>query len=124
MPTVYASTLKSARMQAVISAIDAQASAGSLEIGTSGMMSVLIAFVLSKPSFTLSGTVITMAGMPKSGTASGTGSAGSAQIKDGAGNIIVSGLTVDLAGADIILNATEITSGDLVALSSATISHG
>jgi hypothetical protein len=124
MSLVYASTLKSTRMQAVISAIDAQSAAGTIEIGTDAMAAVLIVIPLSKPSFTMSGSIITMAGAPKSATASATGVASVAQIKDGGGNVVVSGLSVNLSNSDIVINATGISSGDQVTMNSATITHG
>ena len=123
MSVSYAAALKSTRMNAVIAAIDAQSLPGSIEIGTAAMAAVLVAITLSKPSFTQAGGVITMAGAPKSGTASGTGTAAAARIKDGSGNIIVFGLTVGVSGSDINLTSTAISSGQTVTLSSATITH-
>lgn len=109
-------------MQAVIAAIDENALPGFLEIGTSGMTVTLAVITLSKPSFTESGGVITMVA-PKSGFASHTGTAASADIKDGGGNIIVSGLTVGTIGSDINLNSTALTSGQTVTITSGTITH-
>ena len=110
-------------MQAVITAIDANAAPGFIEIGTAGMAAVLCSITLSKPSFTETGGVITMAGAPKSGVAGASGTAANARIKDGGGNIIVSGLTVGTSGSDINLNSVSITSGQTITLSSATITH-
>lgn len=124
MPPVYDSVTRSARMQAVVYGIDAQASVGSLEIGTVGMTAVLVAFPLSRPSFFVSGDVMTMAGAPKIVKAIGTGAAGAARIKDGIGNIVVSGLTVGTSGCDINLSKTAIAVHAQVTLSSATITHG
>jgi hypothetical protein len=124
LPVTYNSTLKSARMAAVITAIDANASPGTIEIGTAGMAAVLATITLSKPSFTESGGVITMAGAPKSGIAAGTGTAAAARIKEGGGTSVVTGLTVGTSGCDINLNGVSIVSGQTVTLSSGTISHG
>ena len=110
-------------MQAVITAIDAQPSAGTIEVGTSLMASVLAVIPLVKPSFTESGGVITMASVPRSGTATAAGTAANARIKDGSGNIIVSNLTVGTGGTDIILNNATIAVGQTVTLTSGTISH-
>jgi hypothetical protein len=123
MAVNYSATLKSTRMQAVINAIDANASPATLEIGTAGMGSVLVVITLAKPSFTESGGVITMAGVPKSGTASATNTAAAARIKDGGGTIVVQGLTVGTSGSDINLNSTAITNGQTVTLTSGTITH-
>jgi len=124
MSVSYLGSLKSTRMQAVITAIDTNASPGFIEIGTAGMAAVLATITFSKPSFAESGGVITMQGAPKSATASGTGTAASARIKDGGTtNIVVSGLTVGTSGSDINLNSTAITSGQTVTLNSSTITH-
>src|SRR5262245_55583434 len=101
MSVNYSGTLKSARMNAVITALDDGAGPATIEIGTAGMAAVLAIITLAKPSFTESGGVITMAGAPKSGTATGTGTAAAARIKDSSGNIEVSGLTVGTSGSDI-----------------------
>jgi len=123
MTVSYAGSLKSTRMQADIAAIDGNASPGVIEIGTAGMAATLVTITLSKPSFTESTGVITMAGAPKSGTASATGTAAAARIKDGGGNVIVSGLTVGVSGSDINLGSVAISSGQQVTLSSGSITH-
>ena len=110
-------------MQAVITAVDANAAPATLEIGTASMGAVLGIITLAKPSFTESGGVLTMAGAPKSGTASSTGTAAAARIKDGGGNVIVSGLTVGVSGSDINLGSVSVASGQQVTLSSGSITH-
>lgn len=127
MAVIYNAALKSARMDEVIDAIDANASPGTLEIGTGpapAIGSVLVAINLVKPSFTESGGVITMASVPRSGDATGTGTAAAAQIKDGGGAVVVSGLTVGTSGAEVNLNSVAISSGQTVTLNSGTITHG
>jgi hypothetical protein len=123
MTVSYANALKDTRMTAVLNAIDVNASPATIEIGTAAMAAVLVSITLSKPSFSEASQAITMLGVPKSGTASGTGTAAAARIKDGGGNVIVSGLTVGTAGSDINLNSTSITSGQTVTISSGTITH-
>jgi len=124
MTASYIMRLTDTRMNAVTTAIDANAAAGFIEIGTAAMATVLVAITLSKPSFTESAGVLTMAGAPKSGTASATGTAAAARIKDGgAVNVIISGLTVGTSGTDIVLNSTAISSGETVTLNSLTITH-
>ena len=124
MTVIYAAALKSSRMQSVITAIDVAVPPATLEIGTAAMTAVLCIITLGDPSFTESGGVITMTGVPKSGTATATGTAAAARIKDGGGNIIVSGLTVGITGSDINLNATAISNGQTVTLNSGAITHG
>jgi hypothetical protein len=111
-------------MQAVITALDANASPAFIEICTAAFAAVLVTITLSKPSFTESGGVITMSGVPKSGVASGTGTAAVARMKDGgATNVVINNLTVGTSGSDINLNSVSITSGQTVTLTSGTITH-
>jgi hypothetical protein len=119
----YAASLKSARMQEVIAALDANAAPATLEIGTAAMAAVLVVITLSDPSFTESGGTITMSGVPKNGVASAGGTAAAARLKDGGGTVIISGLTVGTSGSDINLNNTTISSGQTVTISSGTITH-
>ena len=123
MAVNYVASLKSTRMAAVITAIDAHASPATIEIGTASMASVLVTITLSDPSFTESGGVITMAGVPKSGVAANAGTAAAARIKEGGGTSIVTGLTVGTSGSDINLNSTTIAVGQTVTITSGTITH-
>ena len=106
-------------MNTTLTAIDANASPATLEIGTAGMAAVLVIVTLGDPSFSVGGTpaTLTMTGVPKSGTASAGGTAASARIKDGGGTAIVNGLTVGTSGADINLNSTTISNGQTVTIS-------
>jgi len=125
MAVNYSNTVKDNRMTQVLNAIDAAAGNGSMDIGTSAMATVLVNIAFSKPSFTEASQTLTLAGVPKSGTASQTGTAAAARIKDGAGSPanIITGLTVGTSGSDINLNSTSITSGQTVTLTSGTITH-
>ena len=115
---------KSAREVAGLANIDSQTAPAFMELGTSGMATVLAVLTLQKPSFTENGAgVLTLAGVPISATANSSGTAAAARIKDGAGTIRVSGLTVGTGSSDINLNSTAITSGQTVTLSSFTITH-
>jgi hypothetical protein len=119
----YSASLKSARMQQVINAVDANAAPATLEIGTAAMAAVLVTIALSDPSFTESGGTITMAGVPKSGVASAGGTAAAARLKDGGGTIVISGLTVGTAGSDINLNNVTVSAGQTITISSGVITH-
>lgn len=135
MSVVYSSTLKNNRMQLVADLVAGKvaasstgtATAGTLVIGTSalsGATGLLVTFTLGTTPGTVSAGVLTISGTPLTVTASGTGTAAKAELRDNAGNVIVSGLTVGTSSADIIINATAISSGQSVTLSSGTITHG
>jgi hypothetical protein len=124
MAVTYINSLRSTRMQLVIGALDANIAPAVLEIGTGSMALVLASIVLSKASFSEAGGTITMIGTPKTATAAASGAAAAARLKDGGGNIVISGLTVSTSGADVVLNATAISVGQSVTINSATIQHG
>jgi hypothetical protein len=106
--------------------VDAGASFGTIVIGTSslsGATGVLATITLPKPSFSIASGVATLLGVPLSNNASASGTAAKAEIRDSAGNVIVSGLTVGTSGTDIVLNTTTITSGVPVSITSGTVTH-
>jgi hypothetical protein len=120
----YAAALKDTRMNDVINAIDANANPGLMEICTAAFAQVLVTITFSKPSFSESGGIITMQGAPKSAMAANGGTAAVARIKDGGGtNVVINNLSVGVSGADINLNTTTINTGQLLTLSSGTITH-
>jgi len=123
MSVSYIGTLKDARMVQVVNACDSNINPATLEIGTAGMGVVLVVITLAKPSWTEGGGVITLAGVPKSGVASNTGTAAAARFKDGGGGIEIQGLTVGTSGTDITLNNTAISSGQTITINSGTITH-
>jgi hypothetical protein len=135
MAVTYSSTLKTNRMQLVADLIAGKtaaastgtATAGSLVIGTSslsGATGVLATIALPTTPATVSGAVLTLAGTPLSATASATGTAAKAEIRDNSGNVIVGGLTVGTSASDIIIGSTSISSGQTVTVTSGTITHG
>jgi hypothetical protein len=124
MAVTYSNALKDTRMTSVITAIDAGTGVGTLEICTAAYAVVLCIITLSKPSFTEAAQAITLAGVPKSGTAGGAGTAAAARIKDSNANVIVNNLTVGTTGSDINLNSTAISNGQTVTITAGTITHG
>lgn len=122
MAVTYTTAVKNARLDAVVTAIG---STGVLEIGTTGMGTVLATIALGNPAGTTSGGVLTFSGFPRSDTsADDTGTAAAARIRTASGGTdIVTGLTVGTSGSDINLDSTSITSGQTVTLNSATITH-
>ena len=124
MAVIYSTTVKNNRMTQVLNAIDGGSAGGTLEIGTTGMASVLAIIALADPSGSVATGVLTFT-MPQSDTnADATGTAAEARIKDSSGTVILSGLTVGTSGANINLSSVGITAGDTVTLSSAAITHG
>lgn len=134
MAVTYSSTLKTNRMQLVADLIASKtaaastgsATAGTLVIGTSalsGSTGVLATFTLNATPGTVSGSVFTLSGVPLSATASATGTAAKAEIRNNAGTVIVTDLSVGTASSDVIINSTSISSGQTVTLTSGTITH-
>lgn len=122
MAVTYTTAVKNARLDAVVTAIG---SAGVLEIGTTGMGTVLATIALGNPAGTTSGGVLTFSGFPRSDTsADATGTAAAARIRTASGGTdIITGLTVGTSGSDINLDSTSITAGQTVTITSATITH-
>lgn len=122
MSVAYTTPVKNARLEAVVSQIG---SAGVLEIGTTGMGSVLATIALGNPAGTATGAVLTFSGFPRSDvSADATGTAAAARIRTATGGTdIVTGLTVGTSGSDINLDNTSISAGQTVTINSATITH-
>ena len=124
MTVTYSSTLKTTRMQAVINAIDA-GSAGTMELCTAAYAVVLAIIQLPKPSFSISGSTITLLGVPLTeANANNTGTAAAARFKDSSGNVIITGLTVGVGTGDVQMLQTGITAGQPVTITRGQITHG
>lgn len=122
MAVTYTTAVKNARLDAVVTAIG---TTGVLEIGTTGMGTVLATIALGNPAGTTSGGILTFSGFPRSDTsADATGTAAAARIRTASGGTdIVTGLTVGTSGSDINLDSTSITAGQTVTINSASITH-
>ena len=128
MAVNYDQATQNARLDATLLRIDNNAAAATLEICTAAYAAVLVSITLNDPSFTRSGTtpntILGMNGLPKSGTATGTGTAAAARIKEGGGAVtIINNLTVGLSSADIVLSSLSITIGQTVSISAGQIVH-
>ena len=121
MSVTYTTAVKNARLSAVVTQIG---TAGVLEIGTTGMASILATIPLANPAGTVASGVLTFT-MPQSDTsADATGTAAAARIRTASGGTdIVTGLTVGTSGTDIVLDSTSITAGQTVTINSASITH-
>lgn len=123
MAVNYLASLKTTRMQAVIDRIDIGA-AGSLELCTTAYGTVLASIPLQKPSFTISGDTITLAGVPRTdSSANASGDAAVARIKASNGDVVVSGLTVGIGTGDIQVNSIAITQNQAVTITAGSIQH-
>ena len=122
MAVTYTTAVKNARLTAVVTQIGAT---GVLEIGTTGMASILATITLNSTAGTAASGVLTFSGFPKSDTsADNTGTAATARIRTATGGTdIVTGLTVGTTGSDINLDSVSITAGQTVTITSATITH-
>lgn len=119
----YRTTLRTTRMQAVRDDIDSGAGAATLEICTAGYASVLIIFTLADPASTVSGDILTLAGVPRTANAIAAGVAAIARIKESAGTVVVNDLTVGTSGTNIIISSTTIVIGLPYNLNSGTLTH-
>jgi len=123
MSVVYNTPLKNTRLTDVVNAIDT-GGAGYIEIGTAGMASVLVTLPFHNPCGSVSGGVLSFLGTPFTADAANSGVAAAAAVYDGAGLLIISGLTVGTSGSDINLSSTSIVASQPVTLTAATITHG
>jgi len=122
MAVIYGPPVRSARLAVVVAAIDAGSGPGVLEIGTAGMAIILATLTCSKPCGTVAGDMLTFAPITQD-VADANGNAALARYKDSDGNIIVSGLTVGTSGTNIIVGSVSITVGQVVPMTSASLSH-
>ena len=123
MAVNYTNAVKIARMAAVVSQAGTTAV---LEIGTSGMATILASYNLSNPiaGAATGAGVLTLSGFPRTVAAAASGTAAAARIRTATGGTdIITGLTVGTSGTDVVLDSTSITSGQNVTINSATITH-
>lgn len=125
MAVIYSAALRTTRMNAVVTAIDAGAGPGKIKIGTAGMGTILATLTLADPCGTVSGDVLTFDFDPdiSDTAADNTGTAAAAIITDSDDNTIVSGLTVGTSGTNIVLDSVSITAGQTVTLTTGTLTH-
>lgn len=135
MAVTYLTSLRTNRLNLVVNALGTATAptisvtgtlAGTLVIGTSalsGATGVLATINLSTTPATVSGDVLTISGVPLSATASATGTAALAELRNNAGTVIVGGLTVGTSATNVIISSTAITSGQTVQVTSGTITH-
>ena len=119
MSVVYSAASKTARMNAVVSAIGSN---GKLKIKTSGDV-VLATIPLAATAGTVSGAVLTLSAPISDTAADSTGTAAKATITTSGDVDVITGLTVSTTGADINLDSVSITTGQTVTITTGTITH-
>lgn len=125
MAVIYSAATKTARMNAVVTAIGAS---GKLKLFTAADV-LLATFPLAATAGTVAGSVLTLsdANGATSGimntTASAAGTAAKASITTSADVDVVTGLTVGTTGADLILDNNVLAVGQAITINSATITH-
>ena len=127
MSVTYSTALKNTRMTDVVTAID-NGGAGSLLFGAVGGFTgsnLLATITFAATCGTVSGGVLTFSSTPLvDASAANTGTATQAEVEDGVGHVVISGLTVGTSASDINLSSTSIVAGQSVTLTSASITHG
>lgn len=119
MAVNYTNAVKTARMNATRTHF----ASGKLQIGTTGMDTVLAEFDLTPGAGSVTNGVWTLEFSASSVAASGNGTAAAARIQTSGSASDLTGLTVGTSGADIVLDNVSIASGQAVTLTSASITH-
>ena len=92
-----------------------------LKIYTTGQGTLLVTFTFSGTAFpAASNGVITLAGVPYSVAAAGTGTAAEAELASTGSTYVVTGLTVGTSSAHVIIDNTSINAGQTVNLTAFT----
>ena len=124
MPVVYNATLKNTRMRDVLTAMDSGVGSCHLKIYTAGGVTLLVDFVLPKPSCSLSADTLTGLGVPIGATGLANGTATVGKIFDGNGVLVVDQLTVGVNNSNINMQTVSVTTGQPNTLNSLRIVHG
>lgn len=126
MPVTLSTSAKNARAAATMATIDGGSGVGVLVLGTSalsGATGVVASISLQEPSFSIAAGVSTALGVPLSAIASANGPLAKAEIRDSAGNVIVSGLTVGTSGTDVIVASTAVIPTNTIQITALTITE-
>lgn len=125
MSVIYSTATKTARMNAVVSAIG---TSGKLKL-FSAADALLATFTLAATAGTVSGSVLTLSDANGgadgilSTTASAAGTATKASITTSGDVDVITGLTVGTSGADFVMDNNVLANGQAVTIDTATIAH-
>jgi hypothetical protein len=106
---------------------------GKLVIGTVDMdgltdpdVGVLAEVPFANPAFTVADGVMSAANLPRTTEAIATGVAAKVEIRSGTDQVILKNFTLGVPGdvAEVIINAYEISTGQTVQITIASITHG
>lgn len=127
MPLTYTTAVKTARMQAVVTAIG---TSGKLKLFAADGTTLLATFTLAATAGTVSGSVLTLSDQNGaaagilSTTASATGTAAKASITTSADvDVCPNTLTVGTTGTDIVLDNNSFVNGQSITINSGTLTH-
>lgn len=118
MAVNYQQNARSARMTGVRDLLNG----GKLEILDGA--AVLVTYTLNGSSGSVSNDTLTFSFASTVIAATGTGTADGARFRTSANADVVTGLTVGTAATDIIIDNTNINSGQNIELTSVTLTHG
>jgi len=134
MATGFATTLRTARAQAIVDAIDAGAAGGTIKIydGTQPATGAAITTQTLGATLTFSGTcgtvtdgVLTFSAITEDSSADASITATWARIADSNGTFVLdTNVTATAGGGGIELNPVALTAGGAVAISGGTITEG
>jgi len=122
MSVIYNSTVRTARLNVVASAVAAGDDPGVLQVGTAGMALVLYEIPLTDPP-SVAGDVLTLLAAPAEVTAVASGTAAAARVRDSNDADVVTGLTVGLSDADVLTDVLAVVENQTVRALGATITH-
>jgi len=116
---------RNAMVDALTARINSGTSLGKLNIYDAGKAHLLVTCLFANPAFSAAVTGVGTAHTIADGTAVASYTAAVAEITDGAGSPadVITGLVVGAGSGDISLNSTTITSGDVVRITSMTITQ-
>lgn len=118
-----ATTLSAAAKDSQMTKLRDDLNSGTLQIGTTGMASVLATLTFDATSGTVSGGILTFSSFPKTVAAAASGTAAEARCRTSGAADWITGLTVGTSGTDVILDNTSITVSQDVTINTATITH-
>ena len=121
MALTLPTTTRNAACNAVVDLIDSGTSLGKLKIYTAAEATLLCTNLFANPAFGNAATGVATANAIANGTAVATGTAAVAKITDGADTDVLTGLVVGAGSGDISLNSVSITTDDVIAITSMSI---